>query len=199
MKGKKKKILFFTLLSVAIILILFWSIGLFRLWTKGIASVADDTHTFNDKKSHILNGESSIAIDLSKLESNIGKELYNDGHHKIYVSWIHKTSEGYEIFFRSCGQYSISKATLISGIQHVTLNEKESTDLITAKMKAHYNGKSYISTWSKLGGINFKDGDEFSFYIFPYNAYETKEVTLDEEGIVYLSVTNLYKNIWSKN
>lgn len=40
--------------------------------------------------------------------------------------------------------------------------------------------------------------DDFSFYIFPPEAYDSKEISLDEEGTVKLTVTNLYKNIWTK-
>ena len=51
-----------------------------------------------------------------------------------------------------------------------------------------------------MSGLNFnyKDGDDFSFYVFPAEAYEKGEVTLDEVGVVELTITDLYQNTWRK-
>ncbi|KAB2334461.1 hypothetical protein F7731_14700 [Cytobacillus depressus] len=78
----------FILLPVIMIFTLLWQVGLIGLWTKGIAYIANDTKGFTDSNSHIIEGNYSVSIDLSNLESNIGKELYNDGTHKINVFWI---------------------------------------------------------------------------------------------------------------
>lgn len=43
-----------------------------------------------------------------------------------------------------------------------------------------------------------KDGDDFGFYVFPSKAYYNGEVSLNEKGIIELSIKNLYKNIWTK-
>ncbi|MEW9095613.1 MAG: hypothetical protein AB2417_11080 [Clostridiaceae bacterium] len=69
---------------------------------------------------------------------------------------------------------------------------------MSAKMIAEYNGRVYDSTVFGTSGLNYNDGDDFSFYIFPREAYEEKEISLNEKGIVNLTVTSLYKNIWSK-
>lgn len=187
---------------VAIIVFVLWITGLFGIWTQGISYIANNTKDFTDTKGHILEGEYSISIDLSNLESNIGKDLYNDGTHRIYVSWIDNAGSvstgGFRIGFRSSGDYSLTTASLISGIHHATVDEKSFTSEMSARMTAKYNGKVYNSSVFGISGLNIKDGDDFSFYIFPSEAYEKEEVSLNETGIVELTVKDLYKNIWSK-
>ena len=149
----------------------------------------------------MIEGQYQISIDLSDLDSNIGKELYNDGTHRIYVNQVvnHGSSAGgYIISFRSSGQYSLTNASLISGVHHNYLGESSYTSTIVAKMTAEYNGKTYESQARGLSGLHYKDGDDFAFYIFPHTAYDSKEISLDEDSIVHLTVTNLYKNIWRK-
>lgn len=199
----KPKTLVLILPVVIVILILLWLTGLLGIWTKGMSYVADNTKDFNVNKSHSVEGEYSMLIDLSNLKNNIGKDLYNDGTHRIYVSSVKNTgsinSGGYIIFFRSDGRYSLNDATLVSGIQHTRTDENLFTYDMMAKMTAEYNGKSYNSSVSGTSGLNYKDGDEFGFYIFPSESYETNEISLKERGVSVLTVTNLYKNIWSKN
>jgi len=136
------------------------------------------------------------------LQSNLGKDLYNDGVHRIYVSNIDNTGDinsgGYRIGFRASGHYSLTKATLISGGHLVTLGNNSWTETMSAKMTAEYNGKTYTCPQEGVSGLIYKDGDEFSFYIFPTEACKKNEISLSEKGIVHLTVTNLYENIWSK-
>lgn len=200
-KSRKKKIIISVLIFVSILIVL-WSTGLIGLWENGISYIANNTKQFNDLQSHIIEGNYSVSIDLSNLESNLGKELYNDGIHRIYVSYVGNTGDinsgGYRIGFRASGQYSLTKATLISGEHHATLGDKSVTNTMSAKMTAEYNGKTYTSSEMGMSGLNYKDGDDFSFYIFPTEAYEKNEISLNEKGIVHLTVTNLFENIWSK-
>lgn len=187
---------------IALILFTLWFTGLIELWTGGIASIANNTKEFTDINGHVIQGEYSVSIDLDDLQSNVGKELYNDGDHKIYVSWIDNTgnsnSGGYRIGFRACGQYSLTNATLISGVYHATVDENSFTYDMSAKMTAKYNDKVYNSGVFGTSGLNYKDGDDFAFYIFPNESYEKGEISLNEKGKVYLTVTNLYKNVWTK-
>lgn len=195
-----KKILF--IMAPVAIVIFLWLSGLIGLWTGGMAYIVNNTKEFTDRNGHIVQGEYTIAIDLSDLESNIGKELYNDGTHRIYVSWIDNTgsvnSGGYRIGFRSSGNYSLTGASLISGGHHATVNENSFTTNMIANMTAQYNSKNYTSSVYGVSGLNYKDGDDFSFYIFPTESYEKQEISLNETGLVQLTVTGLFKNIWSK-
>lgn len=190
------------LLLLTIILLVLWASGLISLWIKGISYIANNTEKFTDRNSSVLAGSYAITIDLNDLQSNLEKELYNDGSNRIYVSWL-KTSDsphfgGYQIGFRSSGNYSLSKAMLVSGIKHATLNNNSFYSCMSAKMTAEYRGEIYNCQEAGESGLNYKDGDDFWFYIFPNESYQSGEVSLNEKGMVLLCVRNLYKNVWTK-
>ena len=202
MRYNIKKQSFILIPVIAIIVLILWVTGLIGIWTHGMSYIANNTKDFTDTKGHILEGEYSISIDLSNLESNIGKDLYNDGTHRIYVSRIDNTGSvntgGYRIGFRSDGIYSLNSASLISGVHHATVNGNSFTIEMSAKMMAKYNEKVYNCSEFGTSGLNYKNGDDFAFYIFHNEAYEKGEVSLNETGVVELTVSELYKNIWSK-
>jgi hypothetical protein len=199
---KRKNLLFIFTLLIIITAFILWQFGLIGLWHQGMSYIVNNTERYTDAEGHILQGDHSISIDLSDLESNIGKELYNDGVHRIYVGWIDNTgninSGGYRIGFRSSGEYSLSGASLISGIHHETVGESTFTSNMSASMTAEYNGETYNSSVFGVSGLNYQDGDDFGFYIFPGESYESNKISLNETGVVRVTVTNLYKNIWSE-
>lgn len=203
MNAKIKYISIVILTTLLFIFFIIWRAGFLGLWQEGMAFIANNTQDFNDKNGNLIPGEYTLSIDLSDLKSNIGKEIYNDGEYRIYVSWIDNTgainSGGYRIGFRSVGKYSLSGASLISGIQHKTVGEHSFTTVMTAKLQAEYKMQLYNSPTYGLTGLNYKSGDDFSFYLFPIMAYKRKEVTLEETGTVELTLSNLYKNIWTKS
>lgn len=156
-----KKILYITAFLMAVMVIFLWSSGLFGLWSNGVAFLANNTKQFTEN-GHSVDGRYSLKVDLSSLESNIGKEIFNDGEHRIYVSSLQGTlNGGYDIGFRSSGQYSLSGATLISGLHHQTINDHSFTTSTTAKLTAEYNGKRYNAQVTGQCGLNYKDGDCF--------------------------------------
>ncbi|WP_168120161.1 hypothetical protein [Paenibacillus sp. HB172176] len=197
-RGRLFVLLAATLVAAWLVL---WQVGYIALWTVGMASIVNNTQDFTDENSHIVAGEYSVLIDLSDLKSNIGKELLNDGSHQIIVGSVDNTGSrstgGYRIGFRSKGAYSLSGASLISGAQH-DHSDNGFTTTMSAKMIAEYNGNSYECSVMGYGGINFKDGDDFYFYIFPSEAYDSKKVTTEETGVVQLTVSNLYENRWTR-
>jgi hypothetical protein len=202
MKTGLRRLALALIIVIAAVLCTLYFTGLLGLYTRGIASIANNTKEFTDKNGHVIPGEYSVLLDLGDLQSNVGKELYNEGGYSIYVSHIDNTggssTGGYRIGFRACGQYSLTGATLISGVQHSTVGDKEFTYDMSAKMKAAYKGKLYNCGVFGTSGLNYMDGDDFSFYIFPSEAYDKKEVSLDEKGTVKLTVSDLYKNAWTK-
>ncbi|WP_308639541.1 hypothetical protein [Paenibacillus silvisoli] len=197
----KTSLLRTVIVAAAVIYLYFWIAGFPSSWTTEMADIVNNTSKFTDKHGYDVPGEYSVSVDLSDLESNVGKELYNDGAHRIYVMWMDNVGlqgGGYRIGFRAVGTYSRDGASLISGLHHITLDEHQFTSEMTAKMTAAYKGKVYESATYGTAGINFKDGDDFSFYLFPNDAYEKDEVTMNEKGIVKLTVSGLYQNLWSK-
>jgi hypothetical protein len=200
LKSLKGLFLLLGLLIIALFIV-FRPWDYYHLATEGMAAIANNTEDYTDQNGQLLKGQYSVVIDLSDLESNVGKELYNDGTNKIVVLSVDNTgnanSGGYRISFRSKGTYSYNGASLISGVQHKTVSEHSFTMDMSAKMTATYKNKYYESSVFGTGGINYKDGDDFAFYIFPYEAYD-QEITLQETGTVQLNVTDLYNNSWSK-
>ncbi|WP_239616826.1 hypothetical protein [Cohnella mopanensis] len=200
MNIKIRNMIVFFIVILGVVITITWRIGLLGLWSEGISYIANNTRDYSDKDGSIIQESYTISIDLADLKSNIGKVLYDDGNHKIYIAWVSNSrninSGGYSIGFRSSGQYSLSGATLISGIHHITLGDHSFTTEMSAKMTAEYKSKKYSSSTSGISGLNYKDGDDFSFYIFPSTAYEAKEVSLNETGEVDITISNLFKNIW---
>lgn len=199
MKNKTRRILIFIIVLTGFLL---WRSGFIGLAAEGMASVANDTKQFTDRTGHLVNGAYSVSIDLSNLESNIGKELYNDGQHKITVDWVdntgHANTGGFRIGFRSSGTYSLNGASLVSGIWHQTLGEQQFTYNMSAQMTAHYQNKTYTSPVFGVSGLNYRDGDDFAFYLFPGEAYDNGDISLDETGVVEVTITNLYYNSWRR-
>lgn len=87
---------------------------------------------------------------------------------------------------------------MISGVHHLALGPQMFTSRMVAKMTAEYKGNSYNSSEAGHGGLNYKNGDDFSFYIFPSEAYAENEVTVNESGQVRITISHLYKNVWRK-
>jgi hypothetical protein len=128
--------------------------------------------------------------------SNEGKVLYDDGENQIYVSkvFVHNESE-YEVIFRSSGTYRLGGATLVSGIEHERTNNGF-TNVYQAKAQAKYRGDTFKLSSSGSSGLNYRDGDEFGFYLFPHE--EDIDVVLEEDAMIEVTLSNLYVNIWAK-
>ena len=203
MKNKKNIVAIISVSIIIIIVAILWFTGFIGLFLNGMSYIGDNTREFACKEGYLITDEYSFSIDLQDLESNIGKEVYNDGESRILISWLDNTGSsdtgGYRIGFRSYGTYTLNSAALVSGARHEQVDGISMTTYMTAKMTARYNGKVYESSVLGTSGLNYKQGDEFSFYIFPTDAYDNGEVSLQEDGVVQLSIKDFYKNIWTRN
>ncbi|TYS62079.1 hypothetical protein FZD47_18535 [Bacillus infantis] len=170
------------------------AVDIYNLRTQGINYFTNDIENYHNI-AHPIEGEYTIEIDLNNLDKNKGKVLFDDEENQIYVSKViaHNTNE-YELFFRSSGSSSLGGATIISGVEHKPNNE----GLISkfqAKAEATYRGNTCELIPSKYSGLNYSDADEFGFYLeLP------KELVPDfeEEGMIDVTVTNLYMNLWAE-
>jgi len=203
MKSKKNIVAIISVSIIIIIVAILWLTGVIGLFLNGMSYIGDNTRKFTCKEGYLMTDEYSFSIDFHDLESNVGKEVYNDGESTILVSWLDNTGSsdtgGYRIGFRSYGTYTLNGAALVSGACHEQVDDTSITTYMTAKMTAGYNDKVYESNVLGTSGLNYKQGDEFSFYIFPTDAYDNGEVSLQEDGIVQLSIKDFYKNIWTRN
>ena len=137
-----------------------------------------------------------ISITTVQAQSNTGKMLYEDGECNITVYLVDFTEDGvYRIHFRSHGNYNINTAKLVSGITHYNNESRYFLSDLTAKMNASYGGKTYECNIMGTSGINYKDGDMWSYYIFSDVLEETPEFN---GGNVILTVTDLCNNVWSR-
>jgi hypothetical protein len=160
----------------------------------GMAAVTNDTETYANSGGHPVDGAYSIEIDLSDLEGNLGKPLFDDGEHRIYVNWAERMEgDGVRFGFRSSGSYSEDGASLISGVRHISV-AYSNTSALSAKAKVTLNGLVYLPTGHNFSGINYKDGDDFLFH-FPMEGVTEEE---QRNGSLTLTVTDLYRNDWSR-
>ncbi|WP_052350724.1 hypothetical protein [Paenibacillus gorillae] len=127
--------------------------------------------------------------------------MYNDGKHRVFVYYadhVNGSEGGYQIGFRSSGAYSLSGASLISGLHHHTLDEHLfATDMI-AQITVQYEGKKYTGSMVGASGLNYKDGDDFLIYMPSLDTQGQDEAAIDEPGIVQVDITGLYMNRWTK-
>jgi hypothetical protein len=183
---KKRKVTIFISVSALIIIIValcLWQTGVIGLWTKGIWYVANNTNNYSCTCETIVK-KYTIDVDLSNLDINKGKILYNDGKCKITVDWVDNTGAihtgGYRIGFRAYGIASINGAELISAVKHICVEDKVFSSDLVAKMTADYNNHDYNSGIFGVGP-GYNDGDGFFFYIFPNDAYKSGNVELSRK------------------
>ncbi|WP_277673510.1 hypothetical protein [Piscibacillus halophilus] len=170
-----------------------WASGWGSLWINGISHAANNTEDFYHHPVPI-DGEYTVEIDLSDLDSNEGKMLYRDEDRHIFISKVTMNDSVYEVTFRSFGTYGLNNAMLVSGIEHgQSMNGYKSE--LQAEAHAEYKGVSYDLDPSGSTGLIHRDGDEFSFYLNPSGEID---LDLNEEPIIEVTVSNLVVNLWVK-
>lgn len=171
-----------------------WASGLIGIWMNGISYYSENAGLYINNGAPV-EGKYSVTIDLSDLESNDRKVIYEDGKNRIYVSKVFYNEEtGYEVSFRSSGNYHMNGATLVSAIQHVPA-DNDFTGIPEVHAEAAYRGKTYTLSLSGKSGLNYRDGDEFGFYLLPHD--KDIEIDLETDKTIELTLSNLYLNIWA--
>ncbi|MFS0875232.1 hypothetical protein [Solibacillus isronensis] len=191
---RKRLLLKVIIIGLPITVFLLWITGAINLWFYGMGDISDNVK-FYSLELKPIDGEYSVLIDLSDLESNKGKILYDDGEHQIYISDVFiSNEENYEVFFRSRGKYNLHGATLVSGIAHKRVQGGFAFGLF-ATAKATYRGDTFKLYASGTSGLNFKDGDSFGLYLIPHD----REVTLNiaEDPIIEITLSNLIMHKWA--
>lgn len=201
MPGNRKHYLVISTI-ILLLMILFVESGILGIWAIGIRYIANQPNKYAYNSQVLENNAYKLTIDLKNIESNVGKELYNDGTNRIYVETVDKAdgpeSEGYRILFRSQGTYNVRGATLVSGGRHSYASNVGHTESMCAKMMCVYNNKTYKSNVYATTGLNYRNGDEFGFYISSNDSYETGADSLNENGLVEIIVSNLCINSWRR-
>ncbi len=182
---------------IVIAIIYLFKTGYVDLWMNGMGAVFHNTERYSNEESKVLKESIKFEINLANLESNKGTEIYNDGENKIVIKEVGKhdnSGGGYYISFDATGPCTIKGATLVSPVEsrHVSLDT--STSVLVSKLYSTYKGKQYECPLYGIGGY----GTNVAFYVFPSNAYEDEDVSLDETGIVKFELVDLYMNIWKR-
>lgn len=193
---RKKKLIAGIVAGVAGIVLILWASGYLGLWFSGITYIAADDENFS-RHAEPIDGEFTIRINLSDLESNEGEVLYDDGEHLVHIDEVFVQNEtNYQVSFRTLGNYSLLGATLVSGVEHRD-GPMGFNRIYQATGRATYRGMTYSLTPSGTTGLNYRDGGSFGFYLFPLD----REIVIDLETDAFIDVTisNLYMNSWTKN
>ncbi|MDG5471131.1 hypothetical protein P6709_05180 [Jeotgalibacillus sp. ET6] len=163
----------------------------YNLRTQGIYYFTDNMENYHTN-AHPIEEEYTVDIDLTNLESNKEKVLFDDGENQIYVSKVTEPRPNeYELFFRSSGDFSTGGAMIVSGVEHKhTLDGWQTT--FQAEAEAAYNGNTYTLSPLDYSGLSSNETDEFAFHL------ELPDEILEEEGIIDVAVANLYLNIWAE-
>lgn len=179
-----------------------WQNDTIGVYQKGMAFfIEDSSYTINYEALDLI---AETDIDLYNLNNNAGKIIYNDGKCKIEITMIKKEADGkYNAFFRTYGSYNRLGGSLISPTKQLMTEERNYKEDFVGKMQVVVNDKIYESYYSASSGINYKDGDEFGFYLFPLEYYKNDKLLLEDNiakqnGIVHVRLYNLVRTTWSR-
>lgn len=190
---KLKEAIIACVLIVLGVFFVIWLTGHLGLWMNGMNHVVDRATISH---AHAFDGTYSVDIDLNDLARNEGKVVLNkDGYQIVVSEVITSGNSDYEVMFRSIGRYSLSDASLVSGLIHTeTADVKMGTESMSAVAEGTYRGETFPLTESQIAGIIHKNGDEFGFYLFPPDV--DVEIDLEEDSIITISLSNLAINYW---
>ena len=172
MNRKKNILIIFLLILQGISVCVFCNIDKIKLMQEGLRY-----QLFNMNYSisfQTIDSDVNFDIDINKLDSNIHKIIYENDGCTIMIDSIIKENDKYIIYFSSHGTYNQQFGKLITGVEHIILPNKKIEDKIyTSCFIDDIECQNY-----SFSGLNFKDGDEFSFIIDAKILESVKKVTL---------------------
>lgn len=175
---------------IAIILIILFKNGAYGTWRKGLAyQFADANYAIAYDQ---IPGSYTVELDLTDLERNAGKVLYEDESGcRILVDSVDENEPGeYRVWFRAYGVYARHGGTLVSGCQSLPVEKTTWTMETSADMTAAVNGTDYACSLAGGSGLIYKDGNMFGFHLNPRTA-DWKPVSLDGLEQVVVTVSGL--------
>lgn len=175
---------------IAIIIIILLENGVYGTYRHGLAF---QFHNSNYGISYQdIPGSWSVELDLTDLESNAGKVLYEDETgYRITVQAVDlngKTREaGYRVWFRAYGVYDHTGGHLVSGCQSMPVDKTTYTLSSSASMTAAVGATSYPCSEAGASGLIYKDGNMFGFHLNPRAPQDFSYIPID--GLDKISVT----------
>ncbi|MCY6958686.1 hypothetical protein [Clostridium brassicae] len=201
-----RKNIIIVLLSVLIVILISVFIctenGVIGTIANGMSYLQSNSNYASSYKK--LQAPVEIELNLANLESNIGKEIYQDGQCKIIISNIEKDlNNEYKVIFRSIGTYDKNGGRLVSPIKHYVTQGKHQKYDLEGNLKTTYQRTTYMGSWSAICPLIYKDGDQFTYSLFPIKLYENGTFLLQDklqkDGNVKVSLEGLIETTWMKN
>ncbi len=148
----------------------------------------------------------SVEIDLSDLDSNVGKRIWENGNQYIEIASVDTDDyyrSDYRIFFRSYGFYDMSGGKLTSGIEHTHTSEGYYSYNTAADLVTTYNGVSYPGHWQGMTCLNWANGikasDYLGFYLLlPEELFDENGVPLTGNSKATVTLYNLTEHTWTR-
>lgn len=162
--------------------------GQMGVWVEGIGYVVGNPDKYNYTPATDLYSY-SLTVDLSRPDEMLGRAIYAQDNGTITLADLEYRQENWRVGFRSHGEYSPQRATLVSGLAH-THSERGFSYRMTATLTATWKGVDYPCLVMGESGINYRDGDDFSFCL-------PAEIPPDA-GEITLTITDLTVNRWSR-
>lgn len=111
--------------------------------------------------SQTITNNVSFDIDIKNLNSLKNKIIYENDGCTLTLDSISKLNGKYILYFSSHGTYNEQSGKLVTAVEHNILPNKAISDKIHASCFID----DIECQINSLSGINFKDGDEFSFIV----------------------------------
>ncbi len=149
--------------------------------------------------TEVLKDEIFFELNISDLNENFNKIVYESEDGKIVLESVTKENENIIMHFRGEGVLSNNQKTLVSAIKHSFDENGAATFAINAECSFKLNGNTYICSLVDMTGLN-KYGDEFSFELFDAsNLVEGQfkdQDALEGKDTITVSMKNLVKTEW---
>lgn len=127
-----------------------------------------------------IQGSYAVELDLSDLESNLGKALYAEDGCRIVVDYMDETTPGcYRVFFRAHGKVGRAGSRLVSGVQPDMVDKNTWTIQEGVSMTVTAGERTEACDVAGCTGLLWKDGNQFGFYIDTERRYEDRPALRD--------------------
>lgn len=139
----------------------------------------------------------SCSVELTNIEANIGKVVYNDGQCQIKIADMIKENDSYKIYFAAKGSYNFYEGTLVTLLSH----DKDSVD---GYIRTSVGNAIYETThWCSRAQSYYSDGDFFGYSLFPSQCYQNetlriKQQIAEQDNIVIVELIDLKKYSWTR-
>ncbi len=144
-------------------------------------------------------GEVVFEFDWDDPESNIGKEIFDDGQCSISIAEVQDDKNGgFDIYFRAHGYFNGFNGRLITACSHA-----DGELFHSGKLTVLLGDNVYINDGLYgMGILARNDGDDFIFHAFPLECYEQGELIVADQikangNVVTMKLTDLYEVTWT--